>query len=89
MSIFKKRRRLTKKDLKEIVNNSEDSEYSDDSSQTMIVTFHLRTLVGLFILKVKKDEFSDEEIESDMHHGTWINAGTEMPCFPFIGIQIK
>ena len=25
----------------------------------------------------KKDEFSDEEIESDIHHGTWINAGIE------------
>ena len=24
-----------------------------------------------------------------MHHGTWINAGTERPRFPFIGIQIK
>ena len=37
----------------------------------------------------KKDEFSDEEIESDMQHGSWINAGTERPHFPFIEIQIK
>ena len=51
--------------------------------KTMIVKFHLRTLVGLFLLKVKKYEFSEEEIESDMHHGTC------MPRFPFIGKPIK
>ena len=46
--------------------------------KTMIVTFHLRTLVGLFLLKVKKKNFLMKK-ESDMHHGTWINAGTERP----------
>ena len=31
MTHFWKRRRLTKEDLEEIVNNSEDSKFSDDS----------------------------------------------------------
>ena len=33
MSNFLKRWRLTKEDLEEIVNNSEDSEYSDENSE--------------------------------------------------------
>ena len=44
MSNFFKRRRLTKKDLEEMVNNSEESGYSDDISQrAMKMTFYLRT----------------------------------------------
>ena len=35
MSIFLKKRRLNKKDLKEIVNNSEDSDDSDISPQNI------------------------------------------------------
>ena len=34
MSNVLKRQRLTKKNLEEIVNNSEDSEYSDESNES-------------------------------------------------------
>ena len=75
-----------------MVNNNEDSEYSDDSSQSYDSDISPQNM-GCDKKKKpsesKNDEFSDEEIESDMHHGAWINARTERLRFPFIGIQIK
>ena len=32
----------------------------------------------------KKDDFSDEEIETDMQHGTWTNAGTFIYLFIYL-----
>ena len=73
--------------MKEIVNNSEDSEYSDDSSQSYDSEISPQNVSRPISSGSKKDEFSDKEIESDMHCGTWINAGTVRPRFPFIGNQ--
>ena len=72
-----------------MVNNNEDSEYSNDSSQSYDSDISPQNTSRPIYSESKNDEFSDEEIESDIHHGTWINAGTERPRFPFIGIQIK
>ena len=58
---FKKSKRLTKKDLKEIVNNSEDSEYSDDSSQNYDSNISPQNISRPISSESRKDEFSDEE----------------------------
>ena len=62
--------------MKEIVNNSEDSEYRDDSSQSYDSDISPQNISRPISSESKNDVFSDEEIESDMHHGAWINAGT-------------
>ena len=74
MTHLLKRRRLTKEDLEEIVNNSEDSEFSDDSES-----------YANDIASDSEDQSSDDVIDTDIHHGTWTNVGTERPRFPFIG----
>ena len=52
---FTKNKLLREDNLEEIINNSEDTEFNSSSSQkAMIVTCHLRILVGLFVSKVKK-----------------------------------
>jgi hypothetical protein len=57
------------------VNNSEDSEYSDESSESYASDISCES----------EDESSDEVIDTDIKHGTWTNVGTERPRFPFIG----
>ena len=74
MTHFWKRRRLTKEDLEKIVNNSEDSEFSDYSES-----------YASDIASDSEDQSSDNVIDTDTHHGTWTNVGTERPHFPFIG----
>ena len=85
MSNCLKRQRLTKEDLEEIVNNSEDSEFSDDSSQSYNNDISPSDISRPISSESEEDYFFDETIETDMQHGTWTNAGTERPCFPFIG----
>ena len=76
MSNFLKRRGLTKEDLEEIVNNSEDSEYSDENSESYASDIFCES----------EDESSDEVIDTNIQHGTWTtNVGTERLHFPFIG----
>ena len=71
MTQFLKRQRLTKEG---IVNNSEDSEFSDDSES-----------YASDIASYSEDQSSDDVIDTDIHHGTWTNIGTERTRFPFIG----
>ena len=86
MSIFLKRRIFTLEDLEEIVNNSEDSEFSNDSSQSYDSDISLQKISRAISSESEDEEdFSDEEIETDMQYRTWTNAGTERPRFPFIG----
>ena len=66
-----------------IVNNSEDSEYSNDSDISP------QNISRPISSESEEYNYSDEEIETDMQHRTWTNAGTERPCFPFIGKPIK
>ena len=56
------------------MNNSEDSEYSDESSESYASDISCES----------EDESSDEVIDTDIKHGTWTNVGTERPHFPFI-----
>ena len=49
-----------KEDLEEIVNNSEDSEYSDESSESYASDISCEG----------EEESSDEEIDTDIQHGT-------------------
>ena len=69
MTHFWKRRRLTKEDLEEIVNNSEDSELSDDSES--------------FAIDIASDS-EDQSSDDDIHHGTWTSVGTERLRFPLL-----
>ena len=64
-----------KEDLEEIVNNSEISEYSDENFESYASDISCES----------EDESSDEEIDTDIEHGTLTNSGTERPRFPFIG----
>ena len=73
MTHFLKRRRLTKEDLEEILNNSEDSEFSDDSES------HASDIAS-----DSEDQSSDDIIDTDIHHGTWTSVGTERPRFPLL-----
>ena len=57
------------------MNYSEDSENSDESSESYVSDISYEN----------EDESSDEEIDTDIQHGTWTNIGTERPRFPFIG----
>ena len=66
----------------EIVNNSEGSEYSDDSSQSYDSDISPLNISRPISSESDENKFSDEEIETDMQHGTWTNAGTKRPHFP-------
>ena len=75
MTHFLKRRRLTKEDLEEIVNNSEDT-FSDDSESQ-----------ASDIASDSEDQSSDDVIDTDIHHGTWTSVGTERPRFLYYQCQ--
>ena len=73
-----KRRRLTKDDLEEIVNNSKDSEFSDDSES-----------YASDIASDREDQSLDDVIDTDIHHGTWTSVGTETPPrFPLLLVLV-
>ena len=67
--------------LQEMVNNK-DSEFNDDSSQSMS-TENINRPISFKI--VEGSCSNNEEIESDIQHRKWMKVGTERPCFTFIG----
>ena len=67
------------------MNNSEDNEYSDDSSESYASNISPKNIS----YESEEDEFSDEGIDTDIQHGTWTNVETERPRFSFIGTQKK
>lgn len=83
MSNRYKRKNLNDEQLVEIVNNNDESELSDfefseDSDNEGINTNNISE-------NEDEADSSDEEVETEMQHGTWTNIGKERPRFPFTG----
>ena len=73
MSNFTKRKRQNEENLEEIVKNSEDSEFSDDID------------ISEYMSKRNSSEKDNDDTDSDTQPGKFMKAGTEQPCFTFVG----
>ena len=73
---------------KDIVNNSEDNEFREESNQSYDSEMSSEYVSRPISFESEEDNYSDdEETESDIQHSTGMKAGTKQPCFFFFGSQ--
>ena len=66
-SNFAKKGRLTKENLEEIVNNSGDSKFSDDSSQSHVTDMSPENICRPISSESEEDYCSNDEVDSTAH----------------------